>query len=236
MQAVERLLDLGEFKVNYAAAGKGESVVLLHGSDHRESWKVWEPLMQLSDGYSVVAPDLIGYGGSSHPVETPDHSVQAHVVRDLLEKLGVQRTNLVGEGWGAQVAMELAIGWPQAVRSLVLISSAYDKGQIPGLQKLRLPSLIIHAEDDMVTQLKAAYLLRDAIGTSRLEMLAPVAKDPREDFRMSHRLTKFRSGQLLQLIERFLADPLSMVAEPPSMENDLRGLALRKEDEEKEGA
>ena len=83
----------------------------------------------------------------------------------------------------------------------------------------------------MVTQLKAGYLLRDAIGTSRLEVLAPVSKDPKYDFRMSHRLQKFRAPQVLELARKFLADPQSMLAEPPEMENELRGKALRKEDE-----
>ena len=44
-------------------------------------------------------------------------------------------------------------------------------GSRTSLRKLRRPTLIIFAEDDMVTQLKAGYLLRDAIGTSRLEVL-----------------------------------------------------------------
>jgi len=33
----------------------------------------------------------------------------------------------------------------------------------------------------------------------------------------------------MQLVRRFLADPASMLAEPPEMENELRGLALRKD-------
>ena len=87
----------------------------------------------------------------------------------------------------------------------------------------------------MVTQLKAGYLLRDAIGTSRLEVLEPVNRDPREDFRMSHRLQRFRAPQVLQLARLFLSKPDEMVAEPPEMENELRGMALKKE-EGKEGA
>jgi hypothetical protein len=117
------------------------------------------------------------------------------------------------------------------VGSIVLVASAYDKEQLPRLQKLRRPTLIIYAEDDMVTQLKAGYLLRDAIGTSRLEVLDSVARDPRYDFRMSHRLQKFRAPQVLQLARLFLSNPESMVAEPPELENELKGMALRKEDD-----
>jgi predicted esterase len=153
------------------------------------------------------------------------------MLRDFVDKLGVGPLSLIGGGWGGQVALEFALEWPENVKSIVLLASAYDKEQLPRLQKLRKPTLIIFAEDDMVTQLKAGYILRDAIGTSRLEVLAPVSKNPRYDFRMSHRLQKFRAPQVLELVKKFLADPQSMIAEPPEMENELRGKALRKEDE-----
>ena len=229
MHATEKRVEVGEFTVNCATAGRGPSLVLLHGSDHRDDWKVWEPLLPLGDAYSLVIPDLVGYGSSSAPVETPDYRVQADTIKDLLERLSVEKTNLMGTSWGGQVALEFALKWPEAVEALVLLSSAYDKEQLARLQNLRKPTLIIYAEDDMVTQLKAGYLLRDAIGTSRLEVLEPVARDPARDFLISHKLERFRAPQVMQLVRLFLSKPESMIAEPPEMENDLRGMALRKE-------
>jgi pimeloyl-ACP methyl ester carboxylesterase len=231
LEATEKEIVVGEYKVNFGSAGSGDSLLLLHGSEPRETWHVWEPLLPLADSRKLIAPDLLGYGKSTHPEETPNYKSQAKMLRDLVDKLEVQTLSLMGSGWGGQVALEFALDWPEGVKSIVLIASAYDKGQLPRLGKLRRPTLIIFAEDDMVTQLKAGYLLRDAIGTSRLEVLDPVAKDPRYDFRMSHRLQKFRSPQVLQLTRKFLADPQSMIAEPPEMENELRGMALRKEDD-----
>jgi pimeloyl-ACP methyl ester carboxylesterase len=112
------------------------------------------------------------------------------------------------------------------------VACSYDKDQLRRLQKLRKPTLIIFAEDDMVTQLKAGYLLRDVIGTSRLEVLGTVARDPKYDFRMSHRLQNFRAPQVLQLARSFLSNPEEMVSEPPEMENELKGMALRKGENE----
>jgi pimeloyl-ACP methyl ester carboxylesterase len=236
MELAEKQLEVGEFVLNYAWAGNGKPVMLLHGSEQGESWRVWEPMLSLSDTFKVVAPDMLGYGRSSRPAETPDYVAQAQVLRDLAEKLSLGRMSLVGSGWGGQIALELALSAPGGVEAVVLLASAYDKGQLPRLQKLRRPTLIVYAEDDMVTQLKAGYLLRDAIGTSRLEVLDSVAKDPRFDFRMSHRLQRFRGPQLLQLVRRFLSDPQSMVAEPPELENELRGMALRKDEDEAPGS
>ncbi len=235
MEPAEKELAVGEFKVNYATAGGGDPVLMLHGSEPAESWRVWEPLLPLGDTRKLILPDLLGHGKSSRPEETPDYRAQARMLRDFADKLGVRSASLVGGGWGGQVALEFALEWPDSVTSLVLVASSYDQTQLPRLQKLRKPTLIIYAEDDMVTQLKSGYLLRDAIGTSRLEVLDTVARDPRYDFRMSHRLQKFRAPQVLQLTRSFLANPSGMITEPPEMENELKGQALRKEDA-KDGA
>ena len=231
MEATEKLLPVGEFTVNFATAGNGSPLMLLHGSEPQETWRVWEPLLAMADTYRLIAPDLLGYGRSSKPEETPDFRAQAQMLRDFAEKLGVEKLSLMGSGWGGQIALEFALDWPESVGSLVLVASSYDKDQLKRLQKLRKPTMIMFAEDDMVTQLKAGYLLRDAIGTSRLEVLPSVARDPRYDFRMSHRLQKFRAPQVLQLARSFLSNPGAMVAEPPDMENELKGKELRKEDE-----
>lgn len=231
MQATESRIEVGEYSINYGTAGSGEGLLLLHGSEQGEDWKVWEPLLSLADTYRLVAPDLVGHGKSSRPAETPDYKAQAKIVKELVEKLGLDRVQIVGGGWGGQVALEFAMSWPETVRALVIVASSYDKEQLGRLGKLRRPTLIVYAEDDLVTQIKAGYLLRDAIGTSRLEILEPVAKDPRYDFRMSHRLQKFRGPQVLQLARLFLSKPEAMLAEPPEMENELRGMALRKDDD-----
>jgi len=231
LDPAEKQIAVGEFAVNYASLGSGEPVMLLHGSEPQETWRGWEPLMSLGDSRKLIIPDLLGHGRSSRPTETPDYRAQAHVMKDLADLLGIGPTSLVGGGWGGQVALELALQSPELVSSIILVASSYDKEQLPRLQKLRKPTLIIFAEDDMVTQLKAGYLLRDAIGTSRLEVLDTVSRDPRYDFRMSHRLQKFRGPQVLQLAKSFLSNPAAMTSEPPEMENELRGQALRKEDE-----
>jgi len=231
MQATENQTDVGEFRLNYASAGKGETILFLHGSDHRENWHVWEPLLPLSDSYSMLMPDLIGYGNSTRPIETPTHEAQAQIMKDFLERVSVEKTNLLGASWGGQVALEFALNWPRSVKSIVLLASSYSPEQIGRLGKLRKPTLIVYAEDDMVTQLKAGYLLRDAIGMSRLEVLNSVARDPSEGFTMAHKLEKFRAPQVMQLVRLFLAKPEEMISEPPEMENELRGLALRKDTE-----
>jgi alpha/beta hydrolase fold len=227
----EKIVELGEYKVNVAFAGAGPAVLLLHGEENRSGWKDWEGLLGLADKYRLMIPDLVGFGKSSRPGETPDYRAQARIVHELLEALKVDKATIAGYSWGGQVALEVAINWPESIESLLLVASAYDKGQLPKLSKVRKPSLVIWAEDDLVTQLKAGYLLRDAIRTSRLEVLSPVAKDPRHDFTIAHRLLKSRKEELLRLFRSFLASPSASTAEPPELEKELRGMAMKPDTE-----
>jgi pimeloyl-ACP methyl ester carboxylesterase len=227
----ETTVAVGEYKVNVASAGSGPAVVMLHGEDSKQGWKDWEGFLGLSEGYRLIIPDLVGFGRSSHPSETPDYRAQAKVVHELLDIMKVDRATMVGYSWGGQVAMEAAIDWPERIESLILVASTYDKGQLPMLSKIGRPSLVIWAEDDLVTQLKAGYLLRDAIRTSRLEVLSPVAKDPKFDFTIAHRLLVSRREELLKLFRSFLSSPASATAEPPELEKELKGMAMKQDTE-----
>jgi len=229
--AEEKIVDVGEYKVNVISAGAGPTVVMLHGEDKQKSWKEWEGFLGLADSHRLIIPDLVGFGRSSHPSETPDYSAQARIVHELLDDMKVDAATLVGYSWGGQVALELAIEWPERVESLILVASTYDKGQLPKLSKIGRPSLVIWAEDDLVTQLKAGYLLRDALRTSRLEVLPPVAKDPRYDFTIAHRLLVSRREELLKIFRSFLASPSAATTEPPELEKELRGLAMKQDTE-----
>jgi pimeloyl-ACP methyl ester carboxylesterase len=227
----EKIVDVGEYKVNVTSAGAGPTVVMLHGEDRQQGWKEWEGFLGLADSHRLIIPDLVGFGRSSHPSETPDYCAQARIVHELLDDMKVDTATLVGYSWGGQVALELAIEWPEKVENLILVASTYDKGQLPKLSKIRRPSLVIWAEDDLVTQLKAGYLLRDALRTSRLEVLPPVAKDPRYDFTIAHRLLVSRREELLKIFRSFLASPFTATTEPPELEKELRGLAMKQDTE-----
>jgi pimeloyl-ACP methyl ester carboxylesterase len=227
--ATVKKLELGEYTVNYASEGAGPSMIMLHGGDKREDWTIWRPLLPLSAQYSLIVPDLVGFGASSRPTETPGYVAQARVLHEMMDRLAIEKATLVGTSWGGQVALEEAITWPERVESMVLISSTYDKSQLARLGKVNRPTLIIWAEDDQVTQLKAGYVLRDALRTVKLEVLPPVAKNPNYDFTIAHKLERYRGDVILSMIRDFLSAPWEKIAEPPDMEPELRGMAMQPE-------
>ncbi|MFO0552298.1 MAG: alpha/beta hydrolase [Polyangiaceae bacterium] len=85
-------------------AGRGETVLLLHGfPDHARSFRAQLPALAAA-GYRAVAPTLRGYEPSSQPRDR-DYHLDA-IARDVFafaDELGVERFHLVGHDWGALV-------------------------------------------------------------------------------------------------------------------------------------
>jgi haloacetate dehalogenase len=121
-------VDVGDGTVRVRHAGHGPAVVLLHG--HPRTGATWHrvaPIL-LGRGFTVVVPDLPGYGASVAPDPTPDHAVHskratAGRIRSMMHALGHDRFALVGHDRGSYVAMRLAFDHPDNVSRLVLLDS-----------------------------------------------------------------------------------------------------------------
>jgi pimeloyl-ACP methyl ester carboxylesterase len=108
--------------VAYRSAGTGPVIVLVHGITSNSA--TWERVMPaLAKRFTVIAPDLLGHGGSAKP--RGDYSLGAYAsgVRDLLIALGHDRATFVGHSLGGGVAMQLAYQFPERCDRLVLIDS-----------------------------------------------------------------------------------------------------------------
>lgn len=106
----------------YRMAGSGPALLLVHGiSDHSGTWAHLLP--ELAKRYTVVAPDLLGHGGSDKP--RADYAAGAYAcgMRDLLTVLDVDRVTVVGHSLGGGVAMQFAYQFPELCERLVLVSS-----------------------------------------------------------------------------------------------------------------
>jgi pimeloyl-ACP methyl ester carboxylesterase len=118
------IVDIGNFHLEIAEAGRGPLVVLLHGFP--ESWYSWRhQMLPLSAaGYRVVAPALRGYGRTDAPEAVEDYT-QLHLVGDLiglLDALGEPTAVVVGHDWGAPVAWNAAALRPDRFRAVVGMS------------------------------------------------------------------------------------------------------------------
>ena len=93
-------------------------------------------------GYRVILPDMIGYGASSKPAGV-DYPLElfTDTLFAALRAHGVERAHLVGNSLGGGVAIQIALGHPEFVRSLVLMAPGAVAEQasyftMPGIAKM----------------------------------------------------------------------------------------------------
>jgi len=118
-------IDVGEVSLRVRHGGSGPPLLLLHG--YPETHMMWnEVASDLAKDFTVVAPDLRGYGESSKPATTPDHApyskrAMAGDCVALMRALGHERFCVAGHDRGLYVAQRLAMDHPAEVRRLALL-------------------------------------------------------------------------------------------------------------------
>jgi haloacetate dehalogenase len=116
---------VGDIELRVRHGGSGPAVVLLHG--HPRTHTTWHRLAPLlSPSFTVVCPDLRGYGESTTTPDEPDHrqaskAVMASDVAELLRVLGHDSFAVVGHDRGGYVALRTALDYPDRVTHLVAL-------------------------------------------------------------------------------------------------------------------
>ncbi len=112
-------------EIDLVTAGDGPPLLLLHGFPQtRAAWHRVAPA--LAERFTVVVPDLPGYGRSTAPEPDSDHMGQAKrttaaAMRAMMAALGHDRFALAGHDRGGRVGYRLALDVPEAVSRLVLL-------------------------------------------------------------------------------------------------------------------
>ena len=121
-------IEVDEATVYVRYGGAGPPVLLLHG--HPRTSATWHRVAPrlVQRGFTVVCPDLRGYGRSRGPAPTLDHSAHSKraVAGDLvtlMHALGHNQFALVGHDRGSYVALRMALDHPETVTRLALLDS-----------------------------------------------------------------------------------------------------------------
>lgn len=115
-------------KMRFAIGGKGPALMLVHGHPHTHIiWRKVAPL--LAQKYTVVLPDLRGYGDTDKPESTPDHrpyskKEMAKDLISLMKLLNRPTFAFVGHDRGARVGHRLALDYPESVTKAVFVDIA----------------------------------------------------------------------------------------------------------------
>ena len=121
-------LTLDDGAVFYRIGGSGPPLVLLHG--YPQTGAMWHRVAgRLAQDYTVVIPDLRGYGRSGKPLTDAGHTpyakrAMASDVLALMDALGFARFLVGSHDRGARVAHRLAADHPERVRALATLDIA----------------------------------------------------------------------------------------------------------------
>ena len=103
--------------------GSGAPVLVLHG--FTGSAAAMAPLTSRLEGFTVIAPDLVGHGRSESPSDPDRYTVPAMAEQALAAAaaLGHRRVHLLGYSMGGRTALATACAAPDQVRSLTVIGA-----------------------------------------------------------------------------------------------------------------
>lgn len=138
----ENLIEAGgqwvyvEDRAPVPAAPGTEAVVFLHGFG--ASSYSWRKVVVRLGGYRTVAFDLHGFGYTERPPGIAPYTSagQVALIRDVLDRLDVDRAHLVGHSYGGALAMAFAERYPERLLSLVLVDPAHP--DYPQLRRRRV--------------------------------------------------------------------------------------------------
>ena len=185
-QPTNSLITFGRAEVNgirmhYRMAGSGEPVVLLHGFP--ETSNAWRKVMPaLAAHYTVLAPDLRGFGDSDRPETGYDKRTVSEDVHQLVHHLGLGPINLVSHDVGMMVGYAYACAYPSEVKRLVLMEAAlpglgleklYDADKYPRMYHLPLFEAPNGLAEALITGREAMFvrhfMRQQAYNTAALE-------------------------------------------------------------------
>jgi haloacetate dehalogenase len=118
-------ITVGAVSLRVRHGGDGPPLLLLHG--YPETHLMWAGIAgELAREFTVVAPDLRGYGDSSKPDPVPGHEsygkrAMAEDGVALMQHLGFEAFDVIGHDRGGRVAYRMALDHPQAVRRLTVM-------------------------------------------------------------------------------------------------------------------
>ena len=123
---------VGEFvevegaRLHYVDRGEGVPVVLIHGASGNLRDYLNSIAGDLAENHRVIAFDRPGHGWSERPdiADIHDPAVQARVIHQAVEKLGIGRHVVVGHSWGGAVAMAYALAFPDDLLGVVPLAAA----------------------------------------------------------------------------------------------------------------
>lgn len=139
-QAMPGSVSVGGARIAYRVQGHGPALMLVHG--YPLSGELFaKNRATLARRYTVVTPDLRGFGGSTTPDSEGSVQIYAKDMLAVMDHLNIKKAIIGGMSMGGPVVLEMYREAPQRFRGLILIDSTtspandVEKAQWPGFGK-----------------------------------------------------------------------------------------------------
>jgi pimeloyl-ACP methyl ester carboxylesterase len=205
------------FPIFYRLAGRplgeGPHLLLIHGYPFNSV--DWAPVWpELTERFSVIAPDMIGLGFSAKPVAY-GYSVHDHadMHEALLAHLGVRSAHVLAHDLGDSVGQELLArnefgeeaygGW--GIESITWLNGGlFNEAYTPrAMQKLMSATPL----GDLMSPLQGSRLSRRLVEPTINELFGPNTKPSPELMSTFHQILEFNDGKrVLHRVGRFIGD------------------------------
>lgn len=121
-------VDVDGIGTNYITAGKGDPLILIHGSGPGvTAYANWRGVVpDFAEHFTCYAPDTLGFGYTDFPEDINGFSMErwvAHLV-GFMDALGIGKAHFIGNSYGGALALAIATRHPDRVGGIVLMGSA----------------------------------------------------------------------------------------------------------------
>lgn len=179
-----KFIQVDRYRIAYVDEGRTDKIILfIHGLEsYIPAWKF--NISELKNHFRCIALDLPGFGKSDKTIHHGKMEFYSGIVFSFLQKMKIEKVNIVGHSMGGQIAVNCVLNFAQLVDKLVLIAPAgferFTKEEIQTLRNLTQPESFLTIDE---TQIKnnfemsfykfpkeAEFLINDRIRISEDEL------------------------------------------------------------------
>jgi len=118
-------IEVNDIGIYYEIHGEGEPLLLVEGLGY-SSWMWFKQIPDLSREYKVIVFDNRGVGNTDKPDMEYSVEMMADDAAGVLKTLDIESANILGISMGGFIAQEIALKYPNVVKSLVLGSTSFS--------------------------------------------------------------------------------------------------------------
>ncbi len=126
LQTVEGYKNIYGVRLFYKVIGQGDTILILHGGPGLDHSYMLPQMAELAKTHTLIFFDHRGFGRSDFRLDSAQYQLVNFIddIEEIRKAFGLQKINLLGHSYGAQLAIHYTLRYPANVRSLILMSPA----------------------------------------------------------------------------------------------------------------